>query len=297
MPILSALQILKGREVSWDMRLEQEGKMRQSFEDLRKLVFKEFVASKEKQQAKQELINLRWRVGEDLNKHIESLEELMEESETDRKEAFGSFFISLPDEYKTDLTITFEGVPPSEIFLAYKRVNTHISDDRWAKKSQKDEKNTGVWKNPAEKNEGILEGYGSFQERFGSRLGILEPTTGGREVTGSQLCYVGDNCHAKSQMEKLRRTLYSGSDSNPYLGHNGKCDNDTKERHRGQLVFVGSGAPRIDDKWDDANTVSNGARTTRDIVDAGSYMVFRDSESEYYQSQFCSPIPSELRAF
>ena len=115
-------------------------------------MFKEFVPSMEKQQAKQELLSLRWNYGTEMNKHIEKFEELMEVSETESSEAYNYFFLTLPDNHKADLTKFFEGSQPSDIYLAHKRIRTFIIADKWsnqkkeANNKKKDHKSTQFYK-------------------------------------------------------------------------------------------------------------------------------------------------------
>lgn len=122
---------LDGRAATWYMREENAGRNPESMDDLRKRMFKEFVPSIEKSQAKMELVALRMVTKDDTDKHIDRFEELMETSETDLSEAYSYFFMTLPDSYKEDLTKFFEGEVPTEIYTAYKRVRTIAMAKKW----------------------------------------------------------------------------------------------------------------------------------------------------------------------
>lgn len=69
-----ALCHLSGIAATWAMRPERDDNKPTLVEELRRVMFKQFVPSVEKQQAKQELISLRWQHGLEMNKHIEKFE-------------------------------------------------------------------------------------------------------------------------------------------------------------------------------------------------------------------------------
>lgn len=115
---------LDGRAATWFMRTEASAKSPATFEELRKLMFKEFVPSIEKSQAKMDLVALKMKMGDATDKHIDKFEELMETSKTDMSEAYSFLFMTLPEEIKEDLTKHFEGETPQDIHEAYRRVRT-----------------------------------------------------------------------------------------------------------------------------------------------------------------------------
>lgn len=152
---------LDGRAATWYMRLESQEQAPETIDQLKTLMIKEFIPSIEKSQAKMALVSLRMNYTDDVDKHIDKFEELMEISGTDMAEGYSYFFLTLPDSFKVDLTKFFEGEAPGDIHSAYKRVRTLGLTRTWTssgrKKSDpnpnKDDKNNDP-KNPDPKNTG-----------------------------------------------------------------------------------------------------------------------------------------------
>lgn len=124
---------LDGRAATWYMRLEQNENCPTSLGQLKNLMIEEFVPSTEKSQAKMSLVTLRMTANEDVDKHIDRFENLMEVSNTDMKEAYNYFFLTLPDSFKVDLTKFFEGESPEDIHKVYRRVRTLGLTRAWTK--------------------------------------------------------------------------------------------------------------------------------------------------------------------
>lgn len=80
-----AVSHLDGREATWYMRIESTDECPATIEELKQLMFKEFVPSIERSQAKMCLVSLRMGIKDDVDRHIDRLEELMEISGTDMK--------------------------------------------------------------------------------------------------------------------------------------------------------------------------------------------------------------------
>lgn len=128
---------LDGRAATWFMRLEESGQRPADLDELRKQMIKEFVPSIEKSQAKMELVALKMGLKDEIDKHIDRFEELMETSQTDMKEAYSYFFLTLPDSFKVDLTKYFEGETPDDIHRAYRRVRTLGLTRTWSETETK----------------------------------------------------------------------------------------------------------------------------------------------------------------
>lgn len=82
-------------------------------------MFKACLPSMEEQQAKEELISVKWSYGSAMNKHVENFEEILQISETESLYSYKYFLLTLPDEYKSNVTIFFEESQRSNIHLTY----------------------------------------------------------------------------------------------------------------------------------------------------------------------------------
>lgn len=126
---------LDGRAAIWYMRVEATEDSVQNIDELRRLMFKEFVPSIEKSQTNMSLVALQMNAKADVDNHIDNFEEPMEISENDMKGAYKYLFLILPDSFKVELTKCFEVEAPNDNHKAYRRVRTLRPTRTWTEQA------------------------------------------------------------------------------------------------------------------------------------------------------------------
>lgn len=146
---------LQGKAATWMEMLEANDKKPSTIEELRTIMFKEFVPANEKNIAKIRLMNLKMKSS--VEEHISYFQDLVNISQTPQSELYHYFFMSLPSSYKELFTRQFPSQEPDDIHEAYELARTLSLAASWRTqgktKIQDSDQKTGTQKGSSSNKE------------------------------------------------------------------------------------------------------------------------------------------------
>lgn len=113
---------LQDRASAWLTRLETNGQKPTSIEELQKAMIQEFVPTNEKAKARISLMNLQ--MSTSMEKHIGNFTDLVELCETPVHKAYTFFFMSLPDNFKSEFAKKYPSSDPDNMQSVYDHART-----------------------------------------------------------------------------------------------------------------------------------------------------------------------------
>lgn len=126
---------LQDREYTWITRIENKGERPYKIEGLKDAMMKEFVLSNEK--AKAQLKILSFKMGSNLDKHIENYIDLIETYDTPTRGAYSFVFMSVRQQFKGKISEEFPESDPEDRREVLKCARKYVLAEKWATARQK----------------------------------------------------------------------------------------------------------------------------------------------------------------